>query len=55
MDSYLDYFLLGAGVLILLIALIDKSGKAGTLLLAATVMVMRGLPTLQFLGTEDPS
>jgi hypothetical protein len=55
MASYLGYFLLGAGVLTFLIAWRDKSRKSLPLIFAATMMVMGGLATLQFLGTETPS
>jgi len=55
MASYLGYFLLGAGVLMLLIAWFDKSSKSLPLIFAATMMVMGGLAILQFLGTETPT
>jgi len=55
MAIYLGYFLLGAGVLLFLIAWFDKSRKSRPLMFAATMMVMGGLAILQFLGTETPS
>jgi hypothetical protein len=54
MASYVGYFLLGAGVLLFLIAWFDKSRKSLPLIFAATVMVMSGLAILQLLGTETP-
>ena len=52
MDSYLGYFLLGAGAITFLIAWRDKSRKSLPLMFAATMMVMGGLAILQFLGTD---
>lgn len=50
MASYLGYFLLGAGVLLFVVAWLDKSRRSLPLLFAATMMVMGGLAILQFLG-----
>ena len=52
MANYLGYFLLGAGVLLLLIAGLDKSRKSLPLLFAGTMMVLGGVAILQFLGTD---
>jgi hypothetical protein len=55
MTIYLGYFLLGAGVLLFLIAWLDKSRKSLPLMFAATMLIMGGLAILQFLGTETPT
>ena len=55
MHSYLGYFLLGAGALLILIAWRDKSRKSMPLIFGATMMVMGGLAILQFLGSEAPA
>ena len=55
MASYFGYFLLGAGILMFLIAWFDKSRKSLPLIFVATMMIMGGLAILQLLGSETPA
>ena len=55
MAAYLGYFLLGAGVLMFLVAWRNKSRRSLPLMFVATMMVMGGLAILQFLGSVTPA
>ena len=54
-ESYFAYFLLGAGVILFLVAWFDKSRKSLPLMFVATMMVVAGLAVLQILGSEAPA
>ena len=55
MASYYGYIMLGAGVVLLLIAWSGKSRRSLHLIFIATMMIMAGLAVLQILGTEAPT
>ena len=55
MASYYGYFMLGAGVVLFLIAWFGRPRKSLHLMFIATMMIMAGLAVLQFLGTETPT
>ena len=54
MASYYGYFMLGAGVLLFLIAWFRKPRQSLHLMFIATMMIVAGLAVLQFVGTESP-